>query len=147
MIDKMIADYRNRKVERKQLPTIFGAGAKSVGAVRKGAMNESLACGYLLANGYDVFRNQSSQGPADLVAIKLEESDRLYIDVKSSSFSVQTVNGRETLDRAKELGITIMVISDTGDIEWINGSPKGKKETEVIEPVYSSADEYARSVS
>lgn len=117
-----------------------------VGAVRKGAMNEMLASGFLLARGYDVFRNVSSQGPADLVAVNWDTGERLNIDVKSAAFSVGSRDGRETLERAAKLGICIMVVGNDGSVTWHNREEETSAAND-NETVYESAEHYARSVS
>ena len=47
----------------------------------RGAITELRACSWLLAEGYEVFRNVSAFGPVDVVAIK--DGVTRYIDVKS----------------------------------------------------------------
>ena len=47
----------------------------------KGARSELLACAWLLAQGYDVFRNVSQHGRVDIVAIK--SGVVTYLDVKT----------------------------------------------------------------
>lgn len=49
----------------------------------RGAQTESMAHAYLLGEGWEVFRNVSDHGSADLVAWKPDESLFLPIDVKS----------------------------------------------------------------
>jgi hypothetical protein len=56
-------------------------GRPMVVAINRGAQAELIACAYLLAEGYDVFRNVP-RGSADIIACKGEEI--LRIDVKSS---------------------------------------------------------------
>ena len=47
----------------------------------KGARSELLACAWLLAQGYDVFRNVSQHGRVDIVAIK--DGHVTFLDVKT----------------------------------------------------------------
>lgn len=47
----------------------------------KGAASELTACAWLLREGYEVFRNVSPFGRADLIAVK--SSGTFYIDVKT----------------------------------------------------------------
>lgn len=49
----------------------------------RGALSEMIACAWLLQQGYEVYRNISAHGLADLVAIK--EGRILQIDVKTLS--------------------------------------------------------------
>jgi hypothetical protein len=48
---------------------------------RAGDIGEMIAVAFLLAHGYEVFRNQSSCGPIDLVIIK--DGNTTLIDVKA----------------------------------------------------------------
>ena len=50
----------------------------------RGAQTELIACAYLLGEGYEVFRNISPCGSADLIACKGGEV--LRIDVKASKY-------------------------------------------------------------
>jgi Holliday junction resolvase-like predicted endonuclease len=46
-----------------------------------GARSELLACAWLLAEGYEVFRNVSSHGHVDIIALK--DGKTFYFDVKT----------------------------------------------------------------
>lgn len=50
----------------------------------KGARAELLACGWLMAQGYEVFRNVSPAGPADMVVWKPGSGEFTAIQVKCS---------------------------------------------------------------
>ena len=50
---------------------------------RKGDILEIIACGILLKDEYEVFRNISSTGLIDIIAIK--DSTTLFLDVKMLS--------------------------------------------------------------
>lgn len=49
----------------------------------RGAAGELAACAWLLERGFEVFRNVSSAGPADLVAWHVESGSVYLIDVKA----------------------------------------------------------------
>lgn len=53
----------------------------SISSGRAGDIAETVASAYLMHKGYEVFCNQSSKGPIDLVAIDAEGNTHLY-DVK-----------------------------------------------------------------
>jgi Holliday junction resolvase-like predicted endonuclease len=62
----------------------------------RGAHSELIATTYLLSLGYDVFRNVSAHGLADLIAVNYETGEKVLIDVKSSiSGAYKTSDGRE----------------------------------------------------
>jgi hypothetical protein len=63
-----------------------------VGRKHRGAYSEIIACAWLLESGYEVFRNMSSHGPIDIVAMKGRET--LYIDVKTLTMEMMTKKGR-----------------------------------------------------
>lgn len=147
---KILAERKARRVETRSVG-IGGAsnalGGKWAGSLsnRKGAVNELLAGAHLLSQGYDVFRNVSADGPADLVAINWNTGDRIAIDVKSNGFSVGSATGEETIARARDLGIAIMVVGNDGKVEWHNRATE--PDDTIEEPHYESPDDYARSVS
>jgi Holliday junction resolvase-like predicted endonuclease len=81
---------------------------------RKGAASELAACIWLLANGYEVFRNIAQSGPFDIVAVKGEVM--LKLDVKSLGMG----DGKNPpVNRAaqrvvKELGGNVLYIDKHG---------------------------------
>ncbi len=54
-------------------------------ASRKGDITEIKALSYLLDNGFEVFRNESSTGPVDIVALDIVNNKVILIDVKTIS--------------------------------------------------------------
>ena len=52
---------------------------------REGACSELIAAVWLLEQGFEVFRNVSPDGPADLVAWKRGTDEKFLIDVKTSN--------------------------------------------------------------
>jgi hypothetical protein len=74
----------------------------------RGAQTELIACAHLLGEGFEVFRNISAFGSADLVAWKGDEV--LPIDVKSSK------NGGLTEDQIRE-GVILLRINENGHCE------------------------------
>lgn len=74
-----------------------------------GAQTELVACAYLLGEGYEVFRNVSACGTADLIACKGDKV--LRIDVKSGK--------TPKLKPAQEQeGIVILHVSEDGHCEF-----------------------------
>jgi Holliday junction resolvase len=60
----------------------------------KSSHSELIACSWLLKRGYDVFRNVSHYGIADIVAFRGD--DIIKIDVKSAGNAAQRVPLKET---------------------------------------------------
>ena len=83
-----------------------------------GAGSELVACAWLLAEGYEVFRNISQHGLADLVAVK--DGKAFYFDVKSQN---DNHSYRRLSPAQIERGILPLVVSKSGEcvIDW---SPK-----------------------
>lgn len=85
----------------------------------KGALNELLACAWLLQEGYEVFRNLSAHGLVDLVAIR--DGAIIKIDVKAGAYGV---GGREVIKPLYEEqiaeGIIALYVFPDGKcrIEW-----------------------------
>jgi Holliday junction resolvase-like predicted endonuclease len=78
-----------------------------------GAKNELLACTYLLEHGFEVFRNVSQHGTADLVAVKAGEI--LLIDVKARQVNRQGHQCRTLLtERQREEGVVVMDVFSDG---------------------------------
>lgn len=73
------------------------------------AQTELAACVFLLGEGYEVFRNVSAHGTADIVACK--GSEVLRIDVKSAR------HAKLTPEQEKE-GIIILYIDENGRCEF-----------------------------
>jgi hypothetical protein len=73
----------------------------------RGAYNELAACQWLLAQGYEVFRNVSPYGMVDIVAVRGDEI--LKIDVKSDGGCL----GRGQVGK----GIAVLHVSDDGTFE------------------------------
>lgn len=84
----------------------------------RGATSELIAAAWLLRQGYEVFRNVSQHGEADLVAIKGDEV--IQIDVKTRPAAVN-VNGyfKKVPDHVRVL----LVHPDTGACEWCERGP------------------------
>jgi len=61
-----------------------------------GAQSELLAGAWLIELGFDVFRNLSPCGPADLIAWKQGTEDKYLIDVKTVNSVYKRCDGIET---------------------------------------------------
>lgn len=54
-------------------------------AKRQGDMSEIKALSFLLDNGFEVFRNESSTGPVDIISLDTVNNKVMLIDVKTLS--------------------------------------------------------------
>lgn len=63
----------------------------------KGATSELIACAWLLSLGYEVFRNVSGGGPADIVAWKAATGEKHVIDVKTTNVVRYSHDGRRVV--------------------------------------------------
>lgn len=77
-----------------------------------GGRNELIACAWLLAEGYEVFRNVSQHGTADLVAIK--SGLMIKVDVKATRYNLDgTIQRRGLSPEQISDGVKcLMVLSD-----------------------------------
>lgn len=91
----------------------------------KGSISEHLATAWLLQSGYDVFRNVSPNGRADLLAVDWDEDETIRVDVKSEGFTLVEGEGgemgaklrqRETLNSG--FSIRYLVVKNDGNCEW-----------------------------
>ena len=67
-----------------------------------GDITEHKAEVWLLEQGYEVFRNISATGPADIVIFDSETGEHTKIDIKSNENSTQKI-------KQKELNIKLLV--------------------------------------
>ncbi|MBZ9659796.1 hypothetical protein LB523_12140 [Mesorhizobium sp. ESP-6-4] len=91
----------------------------------KGAISEHLATAWLLSNGYDVFRNVSPNGRADLLAVDWVKDETIRVDVKSEGFSLDAdktgamaAQARRRADSNSGYDIKYLVVKNDGDCEW-----------------------------
>lgn len=89
----------------------------------KGSINEHIATAWLLKDGYDVFRNVSPRGRADLIAKKWDSEDWIAIDVKSEHFNLRgtgPMNGgqRNTSKQYELSNLRYIVVNDDGSCKW-----------------------------
>lgn len=94
----------------------------------KGAIGEHQATAWLLASGYDVFRNVSPAGRADLLAVNWATNETIRVDVKSSGFSLnrndpKSVAARERNELNKGFEIKYLIVQDNGDCGWYDDQP------------------------
>ena len=78
-----------------------------------GAQSELLAAAWLMELGYEVFRNVSPCGPADLIAWKRGTLDKHLIDVKTVNNIYKRADGIETpnVPAAHPDGVHYLVVS------------------------------------
>lgn len=97
-------------------------------ANRTGDISEIEVCLHLLKNDYEVFKNISCVGPADIVAVNNKTRDVLFLDIKTPMIYVYP-NGNKRIytnklsNRQIELGIKIVCVYE--DKLYISGK-KGK---------------------
>tara|TARA_R100001594_G_scaffold54422_1_gene87976 strand:- start:20643 stop:20987 length:345 start_codon:yes stop_codon:yes gene_type:complete len=84
-------------------------------ANRRGDISETEVCLHLLKNNYEVFKNISCVGPADIVVVNNETRDVMFLDVKTPVLYNYS-NGKVKVTTNKlskkqiELGIKIVCI-------------------------------------
>lgn len=105
----------------------------------KGAIGEHLATAWLMARGYDVFRNVAPNGRADLIAVDWVKDETIRVDVKSSGFSAvggspMASGNRAVIERNKGFDIRYLVVQDDGDCIWYTeeGKPAANDNTPVL---------------
>ena len=90
--------------------SLFTRELKGYTPSRKGDILEIIACGILLKDGYEVFRNISSTGLIDIIAIK--DSTTLFLDVKTPQIYKNNIRIPRLTDAQKKLGVTIVCVYD-----------------------------------
>jgi hypothetical protein len=97
------------------------------GGKHTGAINELAACQYFLSKGYEVFRNVSQHGPADLAIWHKETNEFTLVDVKTVAvyykkngepiFYSQKSKNQEILVLAVSNGVVLGFQNNNGDFE------------------------------
>lgn len=98
----------------------------------KGAVNEHLATAWLLKEGYDVFRNVSPRGRADLVIRDWDKDGWISVDVKSEHFDLRGTDKmnegqRATAKEYASSNIRYLVVTDEGMCRWYEDLDHPKK--------------------
>ncbi len=76
----------------------------------QGALGEHIACAWLLAQGYETFRNVSQHGIADLVAWKPGEKP-ILIDVKTTArLKGSASKYRRPTEAQRKAGIRVLTV-------------------------------------
>ena len=80
----------------------------------RGAYSELIASTYLLSLGYEVFRNVSQHGPADLVAWNPKTNETIFIDVKSGHKYRKTDGSTsiQVLKKPSKFNVKLLVVCD-----------------------------------
>jgi Holliday junction resolvase-like predicted endonuclease len=89
----------------------------------KGAVNEYLATAWLLKEGFDIFRNVSPRGRADLVIRDWDNDEWISVDVKSEHFDLRGTDKmnegqRATAKEYASSNIRYLVVTDDGACRW-----------------------------
>jgi hypothetical protein len=95
---------------RRFAPLVAPAPTRKAPDKHRGAQAELIACAYLLGEGYEVFRNISPCGSADIIACKGSELRR--IDVKSGTYHPQLTEVQ------RQDGVVILYVAADGGCEF-----------------------------
>ena len=90
--------------------SLFTRELKGYTPSRKGDILEIIACGILLKDNYEVFRNIGSTGLIDIIAIK--DGTTLFLDVKTPQIYKNNIRIPRLTDAQKKLGVTIVCVYD-----------------------------------
>ncbi len=100
----------------------------SVAQKHKGAVAELSAILWLLANGYEVFRNVSQHGPADVIAIK--DGKTLVLDIKTKMANTIPLAKPEQTT----MGVLFLLVGESGSCEIVEpGTAPSDIQCEVCE--------------
>lgn len=93
----------------------------TVSSGTKGAISEHIAAAWLLSQGYDVFRNVSPNGRADLLAVDWVKDETIRVDVKSQEYGKAKTSRADQAERRSQnsgFDIRYLVVSDDGSCAW-----------------------------
>lgn len=98
-------------------------GRIKVSTSTKGAINEYIAMTWLMSQGYDVFRNASPTGRADLVAKNWDTDELIWIDVKSEGYDPDGFGNlsdqyHDQKRKYAASGIKYLVVGNNGECNW-----------------------------
>lgn len=100
----------------------------------KGSISEHIATAWLLSNGYDVFRNVSPTGRADLMAVDWDKDETIRVDVKSAGFTLGNSEkvraDRQTIDMNQGFGIRYLVVGEDGKCAWHDDKPQAANDND-----------------
>ena len=89
---------------------------------RIGARSELIAAAWLMARGYEVFRNMSPEGPFDIIAVSPEHT--LYIDVKTPAarwnygvYCLQAGQVRPSAAKYSGIKVSLLYVYE-GQVAW-----------------------------
>lgn len=106
----------------------------------KGAISEHIATAFMLASGYDVFRNVSPNGRVDFLAIDWGTDETFRVDVKSEGFKLPVGKGgamaianRDKIELNKGFNIKYLVVKNNGDCEWYDNT-NGNAANDNVDP-------------
>lgn len=83
---------------------------------KKGSIAELVACNWLMLNGYDVYKNLSAWGAADIVALK--DNETLLIDVCFCSSGLDTKKTIVSQRQNEGRNITFIYVFPDGSCKW-----------------------------
>ena len=88
--------------------------------MHRGALSEFIDIQYLLERGYDVFRNVSQHGMADIVAIDFSVGHIFPIDVKTAHHSDNGIElpKRKLTPEQVQSGVSLMQVTHFGGVSW-----------------------------
>ena len=98
-------------------------------AKKVGDLLELKAVCWLLEQGYEVFRNDCSTGPIDIIALNLETNEILKIDVKTTHLCADQKRIRipELKELQVKLGVKILTFNKKiNDWVFVDGKTKSQ---------------------
>lgn len=87
----------------------------------RGGFSELLARAHLMSLGYDVFANDSDNGPIDMVAVDRKTGETLFVDAKTiHSTAVEGIkrNGYRRSPAQKRLNVQMLGVTHEGACFW-----------------------------
>ncbi len=101
----------------------------------RGAHSELVATAWLLSQGYEVFRNVSPHGIADVIAVNFAAGEHLWIDVKTSNHIaapdgsiMERCDSSRLTGEQQHCGVRRLIVTRDGNCHWVEEKPvKGPK--------------------
>lgn len=98
-----------RKVEHKKLnKKFYNSSLNYLTTAQIGAVSELEMCAYYIREGYEVFRNVSASGPADIIVWKPETGEFHIIDIKSYVNSTAPGNYITNEERKRDFKVKVV---------------------------------------
>jgi len=119
LLDAGAATRHTQKKRRRKRDSQFCASSPDIADKHRGSQAELMGSAWLFGQGFEVFRNLSQHGIADLIALDPSTGSCMLIDVKSEAVGRSAGGARKLTKEQKRIGVRrLLVDRKTGICRW-----------------------------